>query len=73
MMMHGINSLLWPYFGITLMDEFGKLCLGCEKIVCGETNKMYQFVVNFMKKNCPGLSFDDVKLVAANKCIDRVL
>ena len=60
MMMRGINTLLWPYVAIALMDEFGELCIGCEGIVCGEILDMYRFVVEFVRKNCPKLIFEDI-------------
>ena len=71
MMMRGINTLFWPYVGIALMDEFGKLCLGCEGIVFEETSEMYQFVVSFIMKHCPGLLMDDVRFVAADRFLNQ--
>ncbi len=53
------------------MDEFGRLCIGCEGIVIGETIDMYWFVVKFIKKHCPGLPFESVRIVSADHCLDQ--
>ena len=66
MMMRGINTLLFPYAAITLMDEFGELCLGCEGMVCGETYEMYSFIVQFVARECPGMPLSKVKIVSAD-------
>ena len=66
MMMRGTNTLLFPYVAITLMDEFGELCLGCEGMVCGETYKMYSFIVQFVARECPGMPLSKVKIVSAD-------
>ena len=71
MMMRGIITLLWPYVTVALMYELGKMCLGCEGIVCGETKEMYRFVVNFIRKKCPALNLKDVKIVSANNLLDQ--
>ena len=71
MMMRGINTLLWPYTAIALMDEFGELCIGCEGVVCGETIDMYGFVCSFIRESCPNLIFEDVKFVSADQFLSQ--
>ena len=71
MMMRGITILLWPYVAVALMDKLGKLCLGCEGIVCRETKEMYRFVVNFIQKKCPALNLKDVKIGSADQFSDQ--
>ena len=67
MMMRGINTLLWPYVALSLMDEFGELCIGCEGIVCGEHEEMYSFMIQFIAKSCPGRSLAEVQIVSADR------
>jgi hypothetical protein len=66
MMKRGINTLLWPYFSLAMYDEMKKVCIGCEGILCGEREDMYQFACNFMKAHSPGRSLSDVRAVAAD-------
>ena len=72
MMMRGIDKLFWPYVSLALYNELGKLCLGCEGIVCGETLEMYVAVANFVHDNCPKLPKEDVLIVAADKFLTTV-
>ncbi len=53
------------------MDEFGKLCLGCEGILFGETSEMYQFVVSFIKKHCSRLLMDNARFVADDQFLNQ--
>ncbi len=73
MMKRGINTLLWPYFSLAMYDEMKKVCIGCEGILCGEREDMYQFACNFMKSHCPGRSLSDVGAVAADGFFDQDL
>ncbi len=55
------------------MDEFGKLCIGAEGIMCGETAEMYRFVVEFVRKNFPNLSLEDVVIVSKDLFLEQGL
>ncbi len=50
-----------------MLDEFMKVYIGCEGIVCGERFDTYTFVVSFIVKYCPGLVLSDVKIVAGDR------
>jgi hypothetical protein len=73
MMKRGINTLLWPYFSLAMYDEMKKVCIGCEGILCGEREDMYQFACNFMKVHSPGRLLSDVHAVAADGFFDQDL
>ena len=67
MMMRGINTLLWPYVAVTMIDKLGQICLGCKGFACGKRIDMYRFVVDFIRESCPGLDLSKVKIVAADQ------
>ena len=71
MMKRGLNTLLWPYFAVTLYDETGGLCVACEGIVCGERIDMYKFVADFIGESAPGRSKEDVMIVAGDGFFDQ--
>ena len=48
MMKRGINTLLWSYFSMAMYNEMKNVSIGCEGILCGEREDMYQFTCNFM-------------------------
>ena len=73
MMKRGINTLLWPYFSMAMYDEMKKVCIGCEGILCGEREDMYQFACNFMAVNAPGRTLSEVIAVVADGFFDQEL
>lgn len=60
MMKRDINTLLWPYFSVTMYDKIMKVCIGCKGILCGEREDMYRFLVIFFGKCAPGHPLSDV-------------
>ena len=71
MMKRGINKLLWPYVAVSMLDEFMKVCISCEGIVCGERFDTYKFVVSFIVRHCPGLVLSDVKMVSGDRFFNQ--
>jgi len=53
MMKRGLNTLLWPYSGIALLDETNQLCVCLEGFVCGERFDMYRGMADFLRKHAP--------------------
>ena len=47
MMKRGINTLLWQYCAVTIVDESNHVCVACEGIVCGERQDMYAAQADF--------------------------
>lgn len=43
-----LNSLLWPYMAISMYNELGMICLGCEAIVITERKEAYKGLINFV-------------------------
>ena len=66
MMKRGINTLLWPYFSVTMYDEMSKICIACEGILCGEREDMYQFACDFLGAASPKRPLSEVKVVAGD-------
>jgi len=66
MMKRGINTLLWPYFLVTMYNEMSKICIACEGILCGEREDMYQFACDFLGAASPKRPLSEVKVVAGD-------
>ena len=73
MMKRGINTLLWPYFLVTMYDEMSKICIACEGILCGEREDMYQFACDFLGAASPTRLLSEVKVVAGDGFFDEEL
>ena len=73
MMKRGINTLLWPYFSVTMYDEMSKICIACEGILCGEREDMYQFACDFLGAASPKRPLSEVKVVAGDGFFDQEL
>ena len=66
MMKRGINTLLWPYTAITMLDEINKVCVACEGIVCGERQDTYYAQTRFLQEHAPGRHLIEVNIVAGD-------
>jgi predicted nucleic acid binding AN1-type Zn finger protein len=62
----GTNSLLWPYFSMAIYGKMSKGCIGCEGILCGEQEGMYQFACNIISENAPTQPLPEGIVVAAD-------
>jgi len=71
MMKRGINTLLWPYCAVTMIDESNHVCVACEGIVCGERQDMYAAQADFLKEFAPGRSLNEVMMVAGDGFFDQ--
>ena len=49
-----------------MYDEMKKVCIGCEGILCGEPEDMYQFACNFMAEDASNRPLSEVIVVAAD-------
>ena len=72
-MKRGINTLLWPYFSVTMYDKMSKICIACEGILCGEQEDMYQFACDFLGAASPKRPLYEVKVVAGDGFFDQDL
>ena len=61
-----MNSLNWPYFGISLYNELNNVCIGCESLMISETLDAYEFLVNSCFEMCPGRTKSDVSIVSGD-------
>jgi len=71
MMKRGLNTLLWPYCAVTMLDETNSMCLACEGILCGERDDMYKFVADFLGESAPGRPLTDVNIVSGDGLFDQ--
>ena len=71
MMKRAINTLLWPYTTVTILDEMKKFCVGCEGIVCGERQDMYGAQAGFLEEYAPGRPLSEVFIVAGDGFFDQ--
>ena len=46
-MKRDINVLLWPYMAVTMLNELGNVCVGCEGIMLSEREEAYQAMLDF--------------------------
>ena len=70
-MKRAINTLLWPYTAVTMLDEMKIICVGCEGIVCGERQDMYGAQAAFLEEYSPGLPLSKVLIVAGDGFFDQ--
>ena len=61
-----LNTLNWPYFGISLYNELNNVCLGCESLMMSEQNDAYEFLLKSCFEMCPGRIPDDVSIVSGD-------
>ena len=61
-----LNALLWNYTGVALINELGKLCMGCEAITCTERLAVCAELVRFMIFYSNRKSHD-IRVVTADK------
>ena len=71
MMKRAINTLLWPYTAVTMLDEMKKICVGCEGIVCGERQDMYCAQARFLEEYAPGCPLSEVLIVAGDVFLNQ--
>ena len=71
MMKRDINTLLWPYTAITMLDEAKNVCVACEGIVCGEKTDMYSAQAKFLSKYATSRQLSSVQIVAADGFFDQ--
>ena len=71
MMKRAINTLLWPYTAVTMLDEMKKFCVGCEGIVCGERQDMYGAQAAFLEEYAPGCPLSEVLIVAGDRFFNQ--
>ena len=50
-MKRDINYLLWPYMAVTMLNEMGNVCVGCEGIMLSEREEAYEAMLNFQINN----------------------
>ena len=72
-MMRELNTLNWPYFAITLNNEIGKVCVGCEALMCSERLEAYSFMLNSCFEMCPGRKKKDVLVVSGDGFFNQQL
>ena len=61
--MREINTWLWPYIAIAMYNELNKVCIACEAIMLSERTLAYTFLVNFLFKQTPRRTPDQVSVV----------
>ena len=65
-MMRGIIVWLWPYMVIAMYNELNKVCIACEAIMLAERTLADTCLVNFLFKQAPGRSPDQVLVVSGD-------
>ena len=61
-----LNTLNWPYFGISLYNELNSVCVGCESLMMSEQNDAYQFMLKSCFEMCPGRKPEDILIVSGD-------
>ena len=72
MMKRDINTLLWPYTAVTMLDEAKQVCVVCEGIVSGERLDMYAAQSKFLSKFAPSRPLSMVDVIAADGFFDQL-
>ena len=65
-MMRELNTLNWPYFAISLNNELGRVCVGCEALLFSEKSEAYSFMINACFEMCPGRKKEDVMIASGD-------
>ena len=65
-MKRGLNTLLWPYIAVTMMNELQQICVACEAIMMAEHIEAYRFIIQFLSKNAPKRTLDDILVVSGD-------
>ena len=63
------NVHLWPYMAIALVDELGRVCVGCEALCIQERHEAYQFVISSAFQMAPNVSPQSIKSVFSDEFI----
>jgi len=71
MMKRGINTLIWPYTAVTMLDKMNHVCVACEGIVCGERLDMYTAQASFLAEFAPGRPLLEMLVVARDSFFDE--
>ena len=58
---------------VEMYNDFRKVCIACEGILCGEREDMYQFRCNFLAKSSPRCPLSEVNAVATDGFFDQAL
>ena len=53
-MMRELNTLNWPYFAVTLMNDMNKVCVACKALLFSEKNDAYKFLLDACFEMCLG-------------------
>ena len=61
-----LNTLHWPYFAITLMNELNKVCVGCEALLISERDEAYDFLIKSTLEMCPKRNKKDISIVSGD-------
>ena len=61
-----LNTLNWPYFGISLYNELNSVCIGCESLMISERHDAYKFLINSCFEMCPGRTKSQVYIVSGD-------
>ena len=65
-MKRGLNTLLWPYLAITMLNELKQVCVACEAVMIGERIDAYKFMITFLSNNAPGRLLKDIYVVTGD-------
>ena len=69
-MKRDLNTLLWPYVAITMHNEMGSICVGCEGIVLSERVEAYHAMLEFQVSNSRRKK-EEVYGIAADGFLDQ--
>ena len=69
-MMRKMNSYLWPYISVVVVDANGSPRCAIEGIACSERFDAYVFAVNALLEMSPGRNRSDIKVVFADGKLD---